>query len=377
VKTVSIFFITVALIGGMVGCGSPSQNLEIRTWYDLDAVRNNLGGNHTLMNDLDSTTLGYEELAGPTANKGKGWQPIGVGGMPWGMFTGTFDGHGYEVCDLFINRADENRVGLFSYAYRLSHIQNIGVVNITVTGRDWVGSLVGDTGGSISSAYSTGSVTGEEHVGGLAGRIGTMNNSYSNTSVTANYEVGGLVGSVYETGTVNNSYSTGSVTGMMYVGGLVGKNKGTVSTSYFSGKVTGDWDVGGLVGENLDTVNNSYSTGIVTGLFGIGGLVGKNGGTVTKSYATGRTTGDDADGGLLGWGVLGGTSNSFWDTETSGQATSLWGSGKSTTEMQDIATFSGAGWNITAVAPGERNTAYVWNIVDGQTYPFLSWQSVS
>jgi len=44
--------------------------------------------------------------------------------------------------------------------------------------------------------------------------------------------------------------------------------------------------------------------------------------------------------------------------------------------MQDIATFSGAVWNIIAVAnPGTRNPSYTWNIVDDVTYPFLSWQS--
>jgi hypothetical protein len=43
--------------------------------------------------------------------------------------------------------------------------------------------------------------------------------------------------------------------------------------------------------------------------------------------------------------------------------------------MQDITTFSGAGWDITAVAdPGERNPAYIWNIADAVTYPFLSRQ---
>ena len=50
---------------------------EIRDWYDLDAIRDNLGGSYILMNDLDSTTAGYEELASPTANGGKGWEPIG------------------------------------------------------------------------------------------------------------------------------------------------------------------------------------------------------------------------------------------------------------------------------------------------------------
>jgi hypothetical protein len=45
--------------------------------------------------------------------------------------------------------------------------------------------------------------------------------------------------------------------------------------------------------------------------------------------------------------------------------------------MQDIATSSLAGWDIIAVAdPGTRNPAYIWNIVNGVTYPFLSWQPV-
>ena len=87
---VSVFLITVALIAGMVGCGPRSQNLEIQTWYDLDAVRHNLAGHHTLMNDLDSTTAGYEELASPTANGGKGWEPIGF--FYEAPFIGSLDG---------------------------------------------------------------------------------------------------------------------------------------------------------------------------------------------------------------------------------------------------------------------------------------------
>jgi hypothetical protein len=42
--------------------------------------------------------------------------------------------------------------------------------------------------------------------------------------------------------------------------------------------------------------------------------------------------------------------------------------------MKNITTFSGAGWNIIAVTDGETNTGYVWNIVNGVTYPFLNWQ---
>jgi len=268
VERSGILLITVALIIGMAGCGPLSQNLEIRTWYDLDAVRNNLRGHHILMNDLDSTTAGYEELASPTANQGQGWQPIGTEN---GLFAGTFDGQGYEVRDLFSNRTDEMYAGFFGVVGEEGVIQNVGVVSGNVTGNDNVGGLVGHNGGTVSNSYYTGSLTGNESVGGLMGK---------------------------NSGTVSNSYSTGSVTGDERVGGLVGATSGTVS-------------------------------------------------------------------------------NSFWDTQTSGQPTSSGGTGKTTVQMKDITTFSGAGWNIVGVANSStRNIGYVWNVVDHVTYPFLSWQPV-
>lgn len=280
----------------MEGCLFPpsSQNLEIRTWYDLDAIRDNLGGHHILMNDLDSTTAGYEELASPTANQGQGWQPIiGTGGDP--PFTGTFDGQGYEIRDLFINLPGKGYVGLFSIVGEGGHIEDIGMVNADVTSTAYIGGLVGANSGTVSNSYSTGSVTGKEGVGGLVGFNG-------------------------EAGTVSNSYSTGSVIGYEYVGGLVGANSGPVSNSYATGSVTGTAKVGGLVG---------YSEGTV--------------------------------------------SNSFWNTETSGQATSDGGTGKTTAEMQDIATFTGAGWNIVLIGDYVDET---WYIDDGNDYPRLGWQSV-
>ena len=45
--------------------------------------------------------------------------------------------------------------------------------------------------------------------------------------------------------------------------------------------------------------------------------------------------------------------------------------------MRDILTFSRLSWDIVAVVDGEVNEDYTWNIIDGQTYPFLSWQAVS
>ena len=314
---------TITMSGNYSITANFASATGIYNWYDLDAVRDNLGGNHALMNDLDSTTAGYADLASPTANGGKGWQPIGG----WdARFTGSFDGRGYEIRNLFINRPDEDDVGLFGGVEDSGVIKNIGVTNATALGRDLVGGVAGFNGGTVTNSYSSSSVTGCIY-----------------------YHVGGLVGG--NEGTVTNSHSTGNVTGGGWVGGLVGTNIGTVSNSYSSSNVTSNGDlIGGLVGVNEGTVTNSYSTGNVTGNLGVGGLVGANG------YAD-----------------LGTVTNSFWDTETSGQSASDGGTGKTTTEMQDIATFSA--WDIIAVAdPGTRNPSYTWNIVNGVAYPFLSWQ---
>jgi hypothetical protein len=482
VTKVSIFVIIVVLIAGMVGCGPRSQNLEIRTWYDLDAIRNNLRGHHILMNDLDSTTAGYGELASPTANGGKGWEPIGP--TCFVSFTGSFDGQGYEIRDLFINRSDECCVGLFGFVNLGGRIENVGVVNANVTG-------------SLDAVYH-----GCDSAGSLVGaNVGTVNNSYSIGSVTCEWAVGGLVGD--NAGTVSNSYYSGNVTGNAWAGGLVGLNEGTVSNSYYdydeiliNGEnvitvgalfgedfnqwlandkfldvndrlsqengyyvvnnttdfkellafgqnaslkfrlkndidlatasnfyipyLAGEFDgnghqisnlsfnfdfvvhvglfgylapggkvtqvgvenvnitaakyVGGLVGDNPQgTVSNCYVTGSVTGNESVGGLVGRSNGTVSNSYSTANVTGNSSVGGLVGLNSAT-VSNSFWDIQTSGQTTSAGGIGMNTTQMKDIDTFSGAGWNIIAVALNETSPAYIWNIVDGVTYPFLSWQ---
>jgi hypothetical protein len=187
-------------------------------------------------------------------------------------------------------------------------------------------------------------------------------NGHKISNVTFNFDfVGnvGLFGYLTPAGEVTQlGVENVNITGARRVGGLVGCNhKGTVSKCYATGNVRGSATMptysyeefaGGLMGINSGTVSNSYSTCRVAGLDSVGGLIGCTGGTVN---------------------------NSFWDTETSGQSTSAGGIGKTTAEMQDIATFSDAGWNIIAVALNQTNPAYTWNIVNNVTYPFLGWQS--
>ncbi len=279
------------------GNGTEEDPYRLVNWYHLNNIRYFLSGHYILMNDLDSATAGYTALASATANGGMGWEPIGDYQRLQLGFTGGFDGQGHEIIDLFIDRPDEGNTGLFDVILRGAVVENVGIVNGSVTGGTGVGVLAGGSTGTISCSYCDGAVTGDMSVGGLVGQNG---------------------------GTVTDSYVTGSVSGTMYVGGLVAMNSlGTVNNCYFTGSVSGNVYVGGLAGRNID----------------------------------------------------GSVSNSYWDREASGIEDSEGGTGKSTAEMKNLTTFSDAGWSIIAVAPDERNPSYSWNIVDDETYPFLSWQS--
>jgi len=298
--------------------------------------------------------------------------------------AGEFDGNSHEISNLSFHFDFVSHVGLFGYLAPGGKVTRVGVANVSVTGTSSVGGLAGYSAGIVSNSHATGSVTGdvtgtgnERCFGGLVGYNvkGTVSDSYSAGNVTGDEEVGGLVG-LNEEGAVSNSYSAGSVNGHANIGGLVGRNWGTVSNSYSIANAIGEYTVGGLVGNNFETVSNSYSAGNVTGGEEVGGLVGLNEGTVSNSYSTGSVSGNEDVGGLVGRNY-GTVYDSFWDVETGGQATSDGGTGKTTAQMKSTTTFSDAGWNIVAVGGSdERNTSYMWNIADNETYPFLSWQPV-
>src|SRR5690606_28765626 len=92
--------------------------------------------------------------------------------------------------------------------------------------------------------------------------------------------------------------------------------------------------------QSAGSINNSYATGKVEGFYSAGGLVAGGGSTV---------------------------SNSFWNTETTGQTTSAGGTGLTTVQMQNLSTFKNAGWDIDGVG----GTGKIWRIYDGQTAPLL------
>jgi len=295
--------------------------------YGLQAMKCDLDAHYILNNDIPAgVTLNW--------NDGMGFEPVGISSD----FIGTLDGQDHIITGLFIDRPDEDYVGMFSYTGNGSEISNVGLAGVDITGHNCVGGLAGvNSNGSIAACSAAGNVNATgDCVGGLVGAnaggsiidscatvavdgnglyIGGLVGTNANGSIEASHAagsvsgsgshspyVGGLVG--YNSfGSITGCYATASVSGNdSYVGGLVGGNRGTVENSYATGNVNGDTGIGGLVGFNYEnsTIQNSYATGEVSGDLSVGGLVGLNHGLISDSYAVGSVNGTGEVGGFVG-----------------------------------------------------------------------------
>ena len=304
----------------------------------------------------------YIQTANINASGTATWNPDGLSGFyGWVRignattnFSGTYDGQGFTINGLYINRPSTDNIGLFGYS-KNAVLKNIGLTNVDITGHDQVGSLTGYVSYStITNCYSTGSVAGRYDVGGLVGvnQYPTpLKNSYSSCTASGSNQVGGLVGYAYNS-SVLRCYASGNVNGFFAVGGLVGLNYSTITDCYATGSVTGTNDVGGLIGwNNSGTISNDFAVGGVSGSTKVGGLIGENSsGTIT---------------------------NSFYDTENTGRSDTGKGEPKTTTAMKTLSTFTAAGWDFEAEITNGTNDYWDMDLSgtfnDG--YPFLSWQN--
>jgi rhodanese-related sulfurtransferase len=298
-------------------------------------------------------------------------------------FTGVFDGYGHTISHLTITGGWY--LGLFGKLDSGSKISNLDLEAVDVNGTGhYIGGLVGiigslkDQDAVLTNCYSAGKVTGTEKVGGLVGdNFGSIITSYSTCEVRGERIVGGLMGGngvsdLSFGGILINSYSAGMTSGESRVGGMVGVNGGIITTSYSTGRVNGTGTgVGGLVGNDYGIITTSYSTGEVTGNRFVGGLVGMSYGHIAASYSTGTVSGNEDVGGLAGNNFYSIITTSFWDIESSGQATSAGGTGLTTAEMQEMDTYINAGWDF--VDEIFNGTCDYWQISPGD-YPRLRYQ---
>jgi len=326
----------------------------------------NIGAFNRYANTAAGLTRHYRlteniSLAEPAQPTESNWTAIGRELSP---FVGSLNGENHEFLRLRMRASGSDFQGLFGHISEGATLENMRLIEASVSGSSYTGGLVGwNAGGTVHNSYATGSVSG---------------------SSASNY-VGGLVGFNYG-GTVHNSYATGSVSGNSSVGGLVGYNNssGTVQNSYATGSVSGSWNVGGLVGANYGTVHNSYATGNVNGSGSgsqyVGGLVGRNsGGTVQNSLALNpRVSGTTSVGRVAGSNENNGT---FIGTLTNNHAFDGMQNSAGNTSWSNIGLTYIDGANISAGLLRRRDgfppefLTSPWTYVEGQL-PGLLGQSV-
>jgi len=249
---------------------------ELCNCSDLQNMSADLDASYILGQDIDCAGFDAD-------GDGKGFDPIGPPSSGT-SFGGVFDGAGYSISSLYINRPTTT-ASLFGRAIG-ANISNVNLVSLNLTGNDNVGGLVGYLKNSIlDNIYTGGELVGDRNLGGLVGHSAVNSEIYDSSSsmtILGDQTLGGLIGYVSsapssET-TVNNSFFFGSLFGNSTVGGLVGYgNNVEINYSYSTGSVNGTLYVGGLVGYNYySNVDNSYSTGSVNGTSLPGGLIGFN-----------------------------------------------------------------------------------------------------
>lgn len=354
--------ITAVFTNLTAGTGTEEDPYQISTVEQLQEVANYPDASFIQMNNIDaSETSGW--------NNGSGFDPIGDEFEP---FKGNFDGNGFEISGLFINRPSSDHIGLFGNVED-AVITDVSLQDISINGDDFVGGLAGIINNTeITGAFASGTVNGDQYVGGLVGQnLGAILNSYSLVEVTGNEDTGGLVGR--NASEIFRSFAQGSVSGVESTGGLVGFNRGSIEESFSTGSVNGTSNAGGFVGLNNATgeIYTSYSHGNVTADSEAGGFVGVNlsSGIIDETFATGTVTAGSSAGGLAG--VNSGTyTGSYWDTESSGlndavgDGSAIGTAGLSTAQMTGadaVTNMSDFDWIET------------WKINPG-SYPILQWQ---
>ena len=258
-----------------VGNGSTRNPYEISTAAELAWFRDYVNGGKLsvcakLTADIDLKDFCH---AADASKEELSWEPIGNYSN---KYTGTFDGNGHIISNLYI-KVQRRGVGFFGYMED-GTIKNIVFDNAQVenTGNDYhyplTGIVVGATFGTLQNLKTLKNCSvksGAKTLGGIAGTItGSCSNLENNATVSGRNKVGGIAGS-FSGSTLSSCVNNGMVKEDRSgeCGGIVGYIAyGTIEDCANYGNVTGTNEIGGIVGYAQDnsTIKSTLSIGDIT-----------------------------------------------------------------------------------------------------------------
>lgn len=189
---------------GGIGDGSKKYPYEVCSPRMLDRVRNYVNKSSVCFRQMcdiqmagalkiryDKAMQGFIPEPGGYLGNEKGWLPIGVYADTEGDFSfqGCYDGGGFKIDGLYIDRPNCDVQGLFGIIegkskHSLACLLNIHIgSNSVIVGHSYLGGVVGNAGWAlIRNCTNAGQINGTKNVGGIAGAaIRTEISDCSNT----------------------------------------------------------------------------------------------------------------------------------------------------------------------------------------------------
>lgn len=253
---------------------------EITTCRDLESIgkgENYPGATHedawsTADDYVINQTIDCTETADPKSQYG----PNGFDSIV--SYTGQFNGNLNKIIGL----TGTNSSGLFKTISQPGKVKNLMLEDINISGLDDVGGLVGNIStAEITNIFVSGKISGKSRVGGLVGdvygsveepSVVKITNIASHADVQGYEQVGGIAGQLKQT-LIENAYSTGTIKGDNHVGGISGTHIGGgyeatnqgMKKVFATGYIFGEANIAGIVGEIIEypTIDSALATAII------------------------------------------------------------------------------------------------------------------
>ncbi|AQQ10352.1 hypothetical protein L21SP3_02184 [Sedimentisphaera cyanobacteriorum] len=299
--------------GGDGSAGDPYQLSSSADILQLSSSSSDWFSNFVLTSDIELT--------------GEDFTPIGTASQP---FYGNFNGSGYSVSGLSINRSDLSVLGLFGMIGDDAIVENLTLTGTVVcSDGGWVygGLLAGANRGFILNCTTNGTVSIDSstaYSGGIAGsneNLGVISESSFSGTVFSNSTSGGISG--ISEGLIDECTVSATViardnpAGFVYAGGIAGINgiDGAIKLCSSTGVVDASVNLdsknttscaGGFAGycdqyssirkSGTDCEVNSFSSGLTASAFAGGGVGQSNTETAAEKSFASYTASADAQG---------------------------------------------------------------------------------
>ena len=217
--------------GGDGSLRNPYQISSLEDLEYLSTFKDYLNNYFELTADIDATST-------KNWHGGKGFRPIGSFSYDkW--FEGDFNGNGYTISNLYINRTSEDKsyLGLFARLW-YCNIKNLGLENTTINGLNNAGIIAGESHkGSITNCFTSGNMTinHQKYYEGVAGGIVGISSSnishcFTDVTIVSNQKNKSWIGGI--AGINNSSINTCFAQGLMLDNGPTGYiKKGGIAAS--------------------------------------------------------------------------------------------------------------------------------------------------